>query len=91
VSVVNHGRALKFVKVAPHGDDHLPAYGRAIKPSTDRFTITCRTLVLGDDDGGNMALVPSSRHCQATSSALHLPSTVWTWRRWLRGLVCDLH
>ncbi|RCV05792.1 hypothetical protein SETIT_1G111000v2 [Setaria italica] len=47
MSVVDHGRLLKFVKVAR--DDGL--YYEALKPGTG-FTITCHTLVLA---GGSMA------------------------------------
>ncbi|CAL4943769.1 unnamed protein product [Urochloa decumbens] len=42
-SVVDHGRALKFVNVTRH--DGIP-FG-ALKPGTG-FTITCNTLMLGD-------------------------------------------
>ncbi|RCV05893.1 hypothetical protein SETIT_1G119300v2 [Setaria italica] len=46
VSVIDHGRLLKFVHVARHDD---LAYG-ALQPGTG-FTITCHTLVIG----GSMA------------------------------------
>ncbi|CAL5024729.1 unnamed protein product [Urochloa decumbens] len=47
VSVVNHGRELKFVNVARH--DGIPI--GALKPGTG-FTITCHTLLLVSEDGG---------------------------------------
>jgi hypothetical protein len=47
VTVVDHGRTLKFAYVARH--DSGPAF-EELKPGTG-FTITCYTLVLGDDDG----------------------------------------
>ncbi|CAL4935308.1 unnamed protein product [Urochloa decumbens] len=48
-SVVDHGRALKFVNVTRH--DGIP-FG-ALKPGTG-FTITCNTLILGDGISSSM-------------------------------------
>ncbi|RCV18351.1 hypothetical protein SETIT_3G294200v2 [Setaria italica] len=47
VSVVDHGRALKFINVTCHDG----IFFAALKPGTG-FTITCHTLVLGDGSMG---------------------------------------